>query len=914
VTPRRLWLGTLAAALLAPAAPAMGVDGNLYPFGSSIWAAGAQFTATQSGETWTIAAPELADAWPGSKWEMNWGCPVGGSEIAAVRWSALRTAAPSSLEQHVSVHGQVLWAAPDAAIPQSPAGGLPFEILLPPGVCNVHLKLAQTEQRHQHARAYFIDHPRIVVRDVSPPTAVIRAVTGGWIRAGVNRVRVDWSASDNFGADGMTVQGISVAGIGKWAAIPGQGDFAAELDLDNVPDGVQNVHLDVLGDGTPMGSADAWIYVDRTAPGTTGLGLAYSGRPGHASFAWTPLDGTSGVASSEIQLARATDGAEAGEWVPVVTRTGDAAQYAPDVPVTGAGDGVHAWRVVTVDGAGNAGVTTGLGKVLVDTTPPAVDLAPLPTAYVSSLPIDLVAHDNLEGAVGLGATEVEVNTAADGGAGGAWRALAAEPRSPGRQTFSLPIGGLADGPHAVRVRVRNGGPFGATLVTERAGQVNVDLTSPEVSAAAFTASGPSSLAVAFTANDRLSGVASATVQWDRGGGWETLLSTPSADGARTLSVDTRSVPDGSRRFRLLVADAAGNVTAVTGPAGLSVDHAAPSVTGIGLQHGPQGWLLSWSQYDPIGGFGACPTSVQVSGPGTEGAWRELAALQAAEGPQSVLLPVDGLAPGAYRVRVVACDAAGGTAAAETGGLLISAPPSAAGSSDAPAGTGAGRTAPDPFARLRNARLEVGVDGARSERVRGRLTLVKGLRFGERLRVRGRLTAANGAAIRRTQIQVRGLRGRVLGRVLTGRDGRFVLTVRPEASGPLQIGAPAGSELLPARRPVGVRVTVRPIVTLAASRRQAFALGAPVIFTGRVQPAPALLGGSTRKGVVLEWRDPLRRAWRPVLNARVRRDGRFRLAWRFGVRDLTIPMRVRVPVERGWPLQPAITKAIPIIVR
>jgi hypothetical protein len=362
----------------------------------------------------------------------------------------------------------------------------------------------------------------------------------------------------------------------------------------------------------------------------------------------------------------------------------------------------------------------------------------------------------------------------------------------------------------------------------------------------------------------------------------------------------------------LVADAAGNLATVTGPEGLAVDHAAPTVSRIGLQHGPQGWVLSWSQSDPIGGFGACPTSIQANGPGTDGVWRELAALPAAEGAQSTVLPVDGLAPGAYRVRVVACDAAGGTGAAETGGLLIAAPPSASGSSDT--AQGPGRPTPDPFARLRSARLEVRVDGARSERVRGRLTLVRGLRYGERLRIRGRLTAANGAAIRRAEIQVRGHRGRVLGRVLTGRDGRFALRVRPEASGPLQVGVPAGRELLPARRPVGVRVTVRPLVTLSASRRQAFALGAPVIFTGRLQPAPALLGGSVRKGVVLEWRDPLRHVWRPVLNARVRRDGHFRLTWRFGVRDLTIPMRVRVPVERGWPLQPAITRAIRITVR
>jgi hypothetical protein len=67
-------------------------------------------------------------------------------------------------------------------------------------------------------------------------------------------------------------------------------------------------------------------------------------------------------------------------------------------------------------------------------------------------------------------------------------------------------------------------------------------------------------------------------------------------------------------------------------------------------------------------------------------------------------------------------------------------------------------------------------------------------------------------------------------------------------------------------------------------------------------------------VVLEWRDPLRHVWRPVVNGRVARDGRFTFTWRFGVKNLTVPMRVRVPIERGWPLEPGLTAAIPIKVR
>ena len=78
-------------------------------------------------------------------------------------------------------------------------------------------------------------------------------------------------------------------------------------------------------------------------------------------------------------------------------------------------------------------------------------------------------------------------------------------------------------------------------------------------------------------------------------------------------------------------------------------------------------------------------------------------------------------------------------------------------------------------------------------------------------------------------------------------------------------------------------------------------GTEVLFTGRLRPAPGDIGLGSRKGIVLQWLDPVRRSWRPVVNARIRRDGTFSVSWRFGIRGLTIPMRVVVPEEVGWPL-------------
>ena len=86
-------------------------------------------------------------------------------------------------------------------------------------------------------------------------------------------------------------------------------------------------------------------------------------------------------------------------------------------------------------------------------------------------------------------------------------------------------------------------------------------------------------------------------------------------------------------------------------------------------------------------------------------------------------------------------------------------------------------------------------------------------------------------------------------------------------------------------------------------------GTEVLFTGRLRPAPGDIGLGSRKGIVLQWLDPVRKSWRPVVNARIRRDGTFSVSWRFGIRGLTIPMRVIVPEEVGWPLLPARSRVI-----
>lgn len=781
---------------LVATGPAGATEGNLYPAGASIWAVSSQFTAQVSaGPVWLLQAPALSPASTGNQWEMNWGCPVAGSEVAAVQWSALRTQAPSSLALEVTGDRRVIWSEGDSAIPQSPAPGRAYDIRLPGGNCNVHLALDQIERRNQHARGYFIDNPRVLVRDVAAPSVSIAGLPAGWISA--SALRVAWSVSDNFGADGVGGQRIVVGGRTLWSGAPGVGDHGVDLSLDGLPDGVHGVEAQVDGDGTAGSSAGGQISLDRTAPGASALAASFSGEPGTATLSWTPADNLSGVGASRAEVSEATDARAAGPWDAVGAAEGPGPKTAI-VRVAALADGMHAWRIVTTDAAGNTGTTVAPGSVAIDTTPPRIDIHTVPAGWVNRAEIDLTATDNLQSSLGLGATEIDVNAASDGGETGEWQRRSSATAPAGRRVIPVDLAGLDDGRHAVRIVVRNGGAFGTSLVAEKRAVLRVDLTDPAISRASFSAGGARPMTVAWVAEDAHSGVASVAVQWRDGTAWRTLANEKASDGAGSVVVDASAIPDGERAMRLIVADGAGNVTTRAGTARIS-------------------------------------------------------------------------------------------------------------------GGGVGSTAGDPTGRLRAARLEVVVTGARVERRAGRAVLVRRVLTGARLRIGGRLLDRNGHGIIGAEVQIRDQRGRLIGRGLTRRDGRFSIEARPVGGGLVRIGVAVGRGLLPRRATVDLRLEVRPSIALSASNG-APAVGEQVLFSGRLRPSPAELGLGARKGIVLEWLDPLRHLWRPVVNARLHADGTFAIPWTFGLGGLTIPMRVVVPAEVGWPLLPVRSGVIRMRVR
>ena len=563
---RRIIAAGVVGAALVPG-QALATDGNLYPYGASIWAVSAPFTATVlPGPVWQIQAPALSPASAGNHWEMNWGCPVAGSEVAAVQWSGLRTQAASSLAFQVTGDRRVIWSEGDGAAPQSPAGGRPYDIRLPGGNCNVHLALNQIEGRNQHARGYFIDNPRILVRDVAAPSVALGGLPGGWLSP-AGSVQVNWRTADNFGADGVGVQRVLIGGQTRWTGAPGVGDHVVELPLSTLGDGVHTVQVRADGDGTDGGAAAGSISVDGTPPTASGLAAAATGEPGAASVAWTVADNLSGVAGSRVELNTATDGT-GGTWEPVAAADGSGAKSAlvKSLPMA---DGLHAWRVRTTDVAGNVSVTTGLGRIAIDTAAPKIDV------HSGAARLGQPGRDRHDGD--------RQPPGRAGARGDRDRRQRRERRERGGRVAAPQRGvgarrqaGRAARPlrprerrHAVRIVVRNGGPFGSSLVAEKRSAIRVDLTDPEVSRVAFSGGGVRPTTVSWVAEDAHSGVAMATVQWRDGTAWRTLASEKATNGAGSVVVDTSALPEGERAMRLLVTDAAGNAGARAGTATIS---------------------------------------------------------------------------------------------------------------------------------------------------------------------------------------------------------------------------------------------------------------------------------------------------------------------------------------------------------
>ena len=815
-TPRALVaIAAATAATAGCAATAQATDGNLYPQGPGPFTTGSMLAASQPNPAVVQLNAAATTAAPtGTHFSMGWGCPVPGSEIASVQWSALRYAAPSSAGLQVTANGHPVWSEGDVGMPQSPAGGRGYGLGLPGGTCDVKLQLVQGERRQQHARVWWIGSTGAVIRDVAPPQAQVVSTPAGWINSATPAARIGWQASDNFGSDGITGQRIQVAGETRWSGAPGQGQHAVDVSLAGLPDGTHPVRVEVDGDGTAGAASGGTIRVDRTAPDIAEPQVAYAPGVPRGSITFAATDATSGLQGATAEVNASHWGSTGGAWVQVAT-AGAASAGQPITRQVGAGllDGVHAWRVTARDQAGNATSQLAPEPLIIDTRPPRIDMQPIPSRWTSVLPLDVTLSDNLDQMIGLGDFEVEINSAGDGSVRGEWIPVTQQAVAPGREAMEIPLAGLADGVHVVRLKLRNGGPFAQTLVTSRMGLVRTDLTPPDLVRAQLTAMPDGGMKMRWTGEDARSGVEIIRLQWLDGWTWRTITQQPASDGSGIATLNGELIPEGAERMRIQLVDAAGNARAM--------EVEPPAMPGSPATPGSPG---------------------NPGNPGRPG--------------------------GATPAQQMADDAREGI-------------------------------------------LTLGITGGRPERVEGRDYRVVTTAAGRPVTVTGRLLNRAGQALGGF-VMVARQGGRDIGAGVTGPDGSFRLTVVPVRSGPIDVGVPDGSKVVPVPTGPGVAVRLRATVTLMASSNQARAKGAPVVFRGRMSPAPGAEGGY--KAIVLEWRDPFRKAWRPVVNARAKADGSFAIRWRFQARGLTVPFRVRVPRERGWLIEPGVSKVVRVRVR
>jgi hypothetical protein len=164
-------------------------------------------------------------------------------------------------------------------------------------------------------------------------------------------------------------------------------------------------------------------------------------------------------------------------------------------------------------------------------------------------------------------------------------------------------------------------------------------------------------------------------------------------------------------------------------------------------------------------------------------------------------------------------------------------------------------------------------------------------------VRGRFLHANGRGLRGATVYLVDPKGFTAATTLTDRRGRFAFSVRPRRMGTWRAIA-LGRPLVLA--PAVVRL--RPLVRMSSTNWR-IRPGGTLQVDGTIAPRSAGRG----KLVKLEWR--LRGKWLPLELTTADRRGRFSLHYRFNAltAGFSVPMRVVVPREKGWPFLPVVAR-------
>ena len=499
--------------------------------------------------------------------------------------------------------------------------------------------------------------------DTTPPTAptalaLVPADDSGALGDGITNVRQPRLSGK--AEAGSTVQVVDGSGKVYGSAVAsGDGTFTVK-PANALADGtyaLQARATDAAGNVSPAGPAFAVtiLATPPSVPSTPGLLAA-------------DVSGPSGGTLTNVKQPRITGTAKAGTTVDVLTVSGTllaSAMVGMDGTYTAKvtnplGDGVVTIDVVAIDAAGNVSPASPTLTFTIDTTPPAAPtiLALVPADDSGALGdgITNVRQPRLSGKAEAGSTVQVVD-----GSGKVYGSAVAS----GDGTFTVkPANALADGTYALQARATdaagNVGPAGPAFA------LTILATPPSAPAAptlfAADATGGSSLT--NVRQPRLTGrtIANAPVQILGATGNVLASTTSGADGSYVAKLAS-PLADGSYTFRVVVTDAAGNVSPPGSPFSLKIlatPPAAPSAPTL---------LVA----DDSGTLGDRITNVRqprltgTTGPGLtvrliNASNQVLGTATATNSGSITVFPSSPLADGTYVLRFVAVDAAGNVGA------------------------------------------------------------------------------------------------------------------------------------------------------------------------------------------------------------------------------------------------------------
>ncbi|UCD83529.1 MAG: hypothetical protein JSU92_09500 [Deltaproteobacteria bacterium] len=330
--------------------------------------------------------------------------------------------------------------------------------------------------------------------DDVPPEALITSPADGNTECS-STVVVVGTATD-FGGSGIFLSGVTVSLPGasdtpQFVLVDAAGNWTAAFH--DVPPGGPHTITASVEDGCGLSDVDSInIYVDTTPP----LVLITS-----------PVDGNTECSSTVVVVGTATDFGESGIFLGGVTVSLPGASDTPQfVPVDAGGNWTAVFHDVAPDGPHTitASVQDECGwmdteviNILVDTTPPTVDVDPLLACYTTgTVTVSATCND-----VGSGVAACEVSI--DGGA--SW--------------FASPhvYNGLTTGNYtAIGRATDNCGYTDMDLVGEA---FDVDVDAPTVNVSPLTCQTTGLVTVSATCDDVGSGVAACEVSIDGGASW-----------------------------------------------------------------------------------------------------------------------------------------------------------------------------------------------------------------------------------------------------------------------------------------------------------------------------------------------------------------------------------------------------------